>query len=128
MSSLVKDDPSTFNQWIRENDEGYYLPMGITAENVAAKYGITREQMDAFAVDSHRKAAQAQEAGKFDGEIIPLPGLDEEGGAIRSQKISAFERVLTWKHFPRSNPALKKMALLPLQPLLRQATEAALLC
>jgi len=39
------------------------MPMGITSENVAEKYGITREQMDAMAVESHRKAAHAQKMG-----------------------------------------------------------------
>ena len=49
-----------------------YLGMGITAELVAKKYGITREQSDAFALASHRKALAAIEAGKFKDEIVPL--------------------------------------------------------
>ncbi len=49
-----------------------YIPMGMTAENVAAKYGITREEMDQMAVESHAKAAAAQAAGKFKPEIIPI--------------------------------------------------------
>ena len=51
---------------------GAYLPMGFTAENVASRYGITRTDMDQMAVDSHRKAAAAQAAGKFVDEIIPI--------------------------------------------------------
>ena len=46
--------------------------MGITAENVAEKYGIPRERQDAFACESHRKAAAAIQAGKFKDEIIPV--------------------------------------------------------
>jgi acetyl-CoA acyltransferase len=46
--------------------------MGITAENVAARYGITRPEMEAMAVASHRKAAAAQAANKFKDEIIPI--------------------------------------------------------
>ena len=46
--------------------------MGITAENVAEKYGISRERQDAFACASHRKAAAAIQAGKFKDEIIPV--------------------------------------------------------
>jgi acetyl-CoA acyltransferase len=49
-----------------------YLGMGITAENVARKYGIGREDTDRFALDSHRKALAAIEAGKFKDEIVPL--------------------------------------------------------
>ena len=49
-----------------------YIAMGMTAENVAAQYGITREEMDQMAVESHTKAAAAQAAGKFKGEIVPI--------------------------------------------------------
>jgi acetyl-CoA acyltransferase len=49
-----------------------YLAMGITAELVAKKYGIGREAADAFALQSHRKAVAAIDAGKFRGEIVPL--------------------------------------------------------
>lgn len=57
--------------------------MGITAENVAEKYGISRERQDAFACESHRKAAAAIREGKFDDEIIPVmakrPKRQEDG-------------------------------------------------
>jgi len=46
--------------------------MGMTAENQAEQYGITREEQDEFAVESHHKAAQAQSGGKFDDEIVPV--------------------------------------------------------
>ena len=46
--------------------------MGITAENLAESHGISREQQDAFAAESHRRVAAAQEAGKFDDEIVPV--------------------------------------------------------
>lgn len=47
--------------------------MGITAENVAEKYGITREMQDAFAAQSQQKCEAARKAGKFDEEIVPVP-------------------------------------------------------
>ena len=47
--------------------------MGITAENVAEKYGITREEQDEFAAWSQNKAVKAQEEGRFDAEIVPVP-------------------------------------------------------
>ncbi len=65
--------------WLVENHPDLYLPMGITAENVAQEYGITREQMDVMAVESHRKAAQAREQGLFKREIIPVTGENSEG-------------------------------------------------
>lgn len=64
---------------LREQIPGTYLPMGITAENVAERCGITREEMEAMAVQSHQKAAAAQSAGKFDEEIIPITTLTEDG-------------------------------------------------
>lgn len=50
---------------------GYH--MGVTAENVCDKWGITREELDAFALASQQKAAAAQAAGKFEDEIVPVP-------------------------------------------------------
>src|SRR3712207_5977143 len=47
--------------------------MGVTAENLAERMSISREDQDAFAVESHRRAAAAWEAGKFDDEIVPVP-------------------------------------------------------
>lgn len=47
--------------------------MGITAENIAARYGYTREQLDAFALHSHQKAVAARESGRFDTQIVPVP-------------------------------------------------------
>lgn len=58
-----------------------YLAMGMTAENVAAQYGITREEMDQMAVESHAKAAAAQAAGKFKDEIIPVT-VEIEGKTV----------------------------------------------
>lgn len=52
--------------------EDCLIPMGITSENVAADYGITRQQQDEFAAASYQKAAAAQKAGKFKDEIVPI--------------------------------------------------------
>jgi acetyl-CoA acyltransferase len=52
-----------------------YTPMGITAENVASKFGITREQQDAFALDSQKKASAAIEKKVFDKEIVPVQAV-----------------------------------------------------
>jgi acetyl-CoA acyltransferase len=51
---------------------GVYISMGHTAENVARQFEISREEQDAFALRSHQRAAAAQDAGKFDDEIVPL--------------------------------------------------------
>ncbi|AFM39768.1 acetyl-CoA acetyltransferase [Desulfosporosinus acidiphilus SJ4] len=61
------------NPFMLVNAPEVYLSMGITAENVAKKYEITREQQDAFAARSHQKAWAAQSSGRFDDEIVPIP-------------------------------------------------------
>ena len=57
---------------LAETAPEYYMGMGHTAEEVAKKYGISREEQDAFAVRSHQKAAAAIAAGKFIDEIVPV--------------------------------------------------------
>ena len=56
--------------------------MGITAENVAKKYGITREQQDAMALASQQNAAAAQEGGRFKDEIVPVSIAQKKGDPI----------------------------------------------
>ena len=53
--------------------------MGITAENIAAKYGITREEQDAFALESHRRAANALDKGHFSSQIVPIEVKTRKG-------------------------------------------------
>ena len=48
------------------------MPMGLTSENVASRYGVSRADQDAFAVESHRRAKEAQDNGVFDKEIVPV--------------------------------------------------------
>jgi acetyl-CoA C-acetyltransferase len=55
--------------------------MGITGENVAAKHRIAREEQDAYALNSHRKAAAAWNEGRFDAEVIPVPVPSKKRGA-----------------------------------------------
>lgn len=68
----------------------YYLNMGLTAENLARKYEITREQADAFSYLSHQKALAAIAEGKFKDEIVPMTVyVDEldEGGRVRRKEV-----------------------------------------
>ena len=60
------------NPWLIEHYTDAYLSMGLTAENVAKKYGVNREQADEFALGSHRKALAAIGEGKFREEIVPV--------------------------------------------------------
>ncbi|UTR15899.1 acetyl-CoA C-acetyltransferase [Salipaludibacillus sp. LMS25] len=56
-----------------ENAPEYYMGMGHTAEEVAKRFNISRKDQDAFAAESHRRAAEARKAGKFSDEIVPVP-------------------------------------------------------
>lgn len=62
----------TVNPYLEDNGPSVGIPMGITAENVAVEYNISFEEQNEFAVNSHKKAAHAQDTGKFDQEIIPV--------------------------------------------------------
>ena len=74
------------NPDLYEKNEGAYMPMGETAENLARKYQITREEQESLAVASHARAAAAWDDGKFAGEVIPVEtggGTVERDGCIR---------------------------------------------
>jgi acetyl-CoA C-acetyltransferase len=64
------------------NDPFDTIHMGVTAENVAAKYGITREAQDALALESHRRAAKAIEAGYFKEQILPITLASKKGETL----------------------------------------------
>jgi len=66
------------NPYLVEHNPQVYTSMGLTAENVAEKFGISREDQDRFALSSHQKAAKAIKEGKFKEEIIPIPAKVKE--------------------------------------------------
>lgn len=61
------------NLRLLEKRPGAYLGMGLTAENLAEKYSISRREQDEFALLSHQRAMAAQDAGRFDAELVPVP-------------------------------------------------------
>src|SRR5690349_17872875 len=61
------------NPWLIENYPDAYLSMGLTAERLAQRFGISREQADEFSLQSHKKALAAIASGKFDDELVPVP-------------------------------------------------------
>ncbi len=70
------------DHWLEKNYVGAYMSMGVTAENVAKKFNISRERMDQMAVDSHAKAAKAQAEGKLAPSIIPVQVTDSDGNPV----------------------------------------------
>src|SRR5690606_4572202 len=74
IDSMVHDGlTDVYNQW----------HMGMAAELVAEKYGISREEQDAFATESHRRAIAAADSGAFSDEIVPVEIPQRKGDPIR---------------------------------------------
>ena len=73
------------NPTLAKEHPGAYIGMGLTAENLARQYEVTREEQDAFALRSHQRATGAQDAGKFDEEIVPLEVEITLGGGNETQ-------------------------------------------
>ncbi len=73
------------NPYLVDHNPQAYTSMGLTAENVAERFGISREDQDRFALSSHQKAARAIKEGKFKEEIIPIPAkvrVTKEDGTV----------------------------------------------
>lgn len=78
------------NPYLVEHNPQVYTSMGLTAENVAERFGITREEQDQFALLSHQKAAKAIKEGKFKEEIVPIPAKvkeTKEDGALTVKEV-----------------------------------------
>jgi len=97
------------NYEIAKEHPEYYIGMGLTAENVATKYGITREQADEFSVNSHKKAMAAIAADKFKEDIVPVE-LEEtyfEDGKKKTRKF-----IVSQDEGPRADTSLEGLAKL----------------
>jgi acetyl-CoA acyltransferase len=94
----------------------YYMSMGLTGEQVAERWGVSREDQDAFALRSHQRAAKAVDSGLFDPEIVPLPvrldWLDEDGRPQHTE--TSFAR----DEGPRRDTSVE--ALAKLKPVFKQ--------
>jgi acetyl-CoA C-acetyltransferase len=81
--------------------------MGITAENIAAQYGFTREEQDAFALESHKRAAKAIEAGHFRSQIVPVE-VKSRKGAVMFDTDEHVRRDAKIEDMQKLKPAFKK--------------------
>ncbi len=87
------------------------IGMGDTAENVAEKHGIKREEMDAFALESHRKAQKAQDSGWFDAEITPVEIPQKKGDPVVFSKDESIRADTTLEKLAKLPPAFRKNGL-----------------
>ncbi len=101
----------TFDPDLLKTRPEEYMPMGLTAENVAQRYGITRKEMEELAVESHRRAAKAQDEGRFAHSIIPVPGVDIEGNKITFDKDQGIRRDTSMETLAKLKPCFKEDGL-----------------
>ena len=103
------------NPWLMDHNPDAYLSMGLTAENVAAKYGITREQADEFSLGSHKKALAAIAAGKFKDEIVPVEikiTAVANGANGHAAKPKTTSTIFEMDEGPRADTSLEALAKL----------------
>ena len=98
------------NPWLVENYPGSYMSMGLTAERVAAHYGITREAMDQFSYDSHQKALAAIAAGRFEDEVVPITVTNTR--ICSKGKAKPVEVIFKQDEGPRADTSLEALAKL----------------
>ena len=91
------------------NDPDFYLGMGLTAENVAERYNISREDQDKFSFRSHQRAIEAIKAGKFEKEIIPV-NINEK--IYKAGKVINIENEFKVDEGPRSDTSMESLAKL----------------
>ena len=84
------------------------LPMGITSENVAKKYNVTREKQDVFAAESYKRAYDAQKAGKFKDEIVPVKYIDDDGNERSVLEDDGIRPGVTAESLGKLKPAFSK--------------------
>jgi acetyl-CoA C-acetyltransferase len=89
-----------------------YIPMGMTAENVAEEHGVSREAQDEWAVVSQNRAVAAQESGHFDKEIVPVTAPAHRDTDREGNEIDVPEQVVTKDDGPRPGTTLEKLAAL----------------
>jgi acetyl-CoA acyltransferase len=96
----------SLNPNVVEQMPAVYTPMGVTAENVARKFGVSRADQDAFALRSHTRATEAQKAGKLDAEILAVKTQVFDGeGNVQDVTVHKDE-------YPRADTTLEKLSTL----------------
>jgi acetyl-CoA acyltransferase len=103
------------NPWLMDHYPDAYLSMGLTAENLAKKYSITREKADEFSLASHQKALAAIAAGKFKDEIVPVEVLTTvvaNGTNGHAAKAKTTTKIFDMDEGPRADTSLEALAKL----------------
>ncbi len=89
-----------------------YIPMGMTAENVAQRCSVTREQQDGWAVTSQSRAVEARDSGHFDPEIVPVPVPAHKETDKEGNEIDVADAVVTKDDGPRAGTTMEVLGKL----------------
>jgi acetyl-CoA C-acetyltransferase len=89
-----------------------YIPMGLTAENVADQYNVSREAQDEWAVVSQNRAVEAQTSGHFDREIVPVTAPAHKDKDREGNEVDVPEQVVSKDDGPRAGTTIEKLAAL----------------
>ncbi len=90
-----------------ERYENGLVPQGISAELIADKWGITREELDQISADSHQRASRATEEGRFDGQIVPIEVKNEDGTVELMTRDEGIRPTTTTEVLAGLSPAFK---------------------
>src|SRR5258707_11158351 len=97
----------SINPWLVNNYPDSYLSMGLTAERLAKRFGITPEMGDEFSFNSHKKALAAIQAGKFEDEIVPVPVSFTTPNGAKPKRIDMIVKV---DEGPRADTTMEALA------------------
>ena len=97
------------NPYLAKTRPGVYISMGLTAENVAKKFNITREEQDEYALQSNMKAVEAIRKGKFKEQIVPI---EVESTTVVNGKKVTTKKLFEIDEGPRADTSLEKLAKL----------------
>jgi acetyl-CoA acyltransferase len=102
---------TALNYDIAQNNPDYYVGMGVTAEQIAQQWKISREEQDEFSFKSHMKALAAQKDGKFDDEIVPITVRETYFDAASGKKKTK-ESIVSKDEGPRAATSMEALARL----------------
>jgi len=113
MGSSIQGEPFTpFGNLLITRYAGKLVPQGMSAELIAQKWKLSREELDAFSLESHKRAAIATEAGHFKSQILPIRALNEDGTSFTLDRDEGIRADTNMEKLANLKPAFKSDGLI----------------
>ncbi|HWS83055.1 MAG TPA: thiolase family protein [Ktedonobacteraceae bacterium] len=113
MGSSIQGEPFTpFGNLLVTRYAGKLVPQGMSAELIAQKWKLSREELDAFSLESHKRAATATEAGHFKSQILPIRVLNEDGTSFTLDRDEGIRADTNMEKLANLKPAFKSDGLI----------------